>query len=72
VIGQGLVLTVIGMVVVFVFLAILVLVLRLVSGIVKKYFEKDVSSGTPALPAAADEMEEIAAAIAVVAAYQNS
>ena len=69
-IGQGLVLTVIGMVVVFVFLAILVLVLRLVSGVVKKYIDKDVLSGAPS--AAADETEEIAAAVAAVIAYQNS
>ena len=77
---QGLTLTVVGMSVVFIFLTLLVFAMKLFSAIILKYFpDQPSAAGVPVKtkikqetvsPVSADE--EIAAAIAAVAAFKKS
>lgn len=65
---QGLALTIIGMAVVFIILVLLVIVMKLLSGIVFRFFpEKE----EPAAPQISGGQAEIAAVIAAAYAQQN-
>ena len=63
---DGLIIMIVGMLVVFFFLALIVFTMRIMSAVVVKYFpEKEI----PLKPARKSDDSEIAAAIAAVKAY---
>lgn len=69
-IEQGLILMLIGVSVVFIFLILLVIITKLLSFIVLRYFpEKEKPAARPPAPQAGNQDAEIAAAIAAAAAY---
>ncbi|MCF7953705.1 MAG: OadG family protein [Spirochaetales bacterium] len=70
-IEQGLTLMLIGMAVVFTFLILLVLVMKVLSAFVQKYFPEKEKPVAAARPAASNKDAEIAAAAAAAASFSR-
>ncbi len=72
VLGESLKFMVLGMTVVFVFLAILIQVVKLQAKIIAKYFpDEEVAPATPKTSSVSDESQRIAAIIAAVTEFRK-
>jgi len=74
-VGEGLKFMVLGMLIVFVFLAVLVQVMKLQAKIIGKYFKEEVPAATVTPPVNNDSEEEsrrVAAIIAAVTDFRNN
>jgi len=72
-IAEGFILLIIGMSVVFAFLTIMVLVMRIMSSVILKYFPEKEEPAPVRMPAAAPAAasEDIEIAVAIAAAYTH-
>ncbi len=70
-VAEGLKFMLLGMSVVFVFLALLVQIMKLQAFLVKKYFTTTTSSSPVYTPSTEDEAARIAAIMAAVTAYRQ-